>query len=141
ETLNDVKDTIWVMVARRTTINPYATNKIAAANKIILSRADKSAIDVITKDVIYERETMMRVDGLEIDEVTATSPRISGPIILTAVPTCFGSLTPASRTSSNIKSIMIISNVNGKGTLFFSIMSGRIKSDGINDLLKLIAVI
>src|SRR5699024_1453597 len=123
------------------TTSPYEPNMLAATNKAILSKAVTSAIGVVTNAGIHEMETMMTVGAPTIADATATSPRISGPTILIAVPTCSGNLIPASRMTSNIKIIIMISRTSGNGTVSLATVIGTTMSDGINDLLKLTAEI
>ena len=68
------------------TVSPYEPNMLAATNKASLSKAVTSAIGVITNAAIYEMETTMTVGAPTRADDTATSPRISGPTILIAVP-------------------------------------------------------
>src|SRR5699024_1537349 len=136
---SEVKDTMCVKTASSIIVKPYEPNKQVAPNKAIRSKAVTSAIGVITKAAINEMETIMTVGAPTRDVDTATSPRIRGPTIVTAVPTCFGNRTPASRTTSNIMIIIITSKASGNGTDSLATVSGTIKDDGIKALLKFTA--
>ena len=66
---------------------------------------------------MLERATTM-IDGAEAsDDLTAVSPRISAPIMLSELPRFCGILTLASNKISNIRKTKNISSAGVKGTL------------------------
>ncbi len=59
--------------------------------------------------------TMITTGAETIPAVTAASPMISAPTMVTAEPTSFGRRSPASRTASKASSISTVSTMVGKG--------------------------
>ncbi|MNI88382.1 hypothetical protein D3C73_1456780 [compost metagenome] len=85
----------------------------------------------IIKDAIPVIATIMIIGAETIPADVAAWPMMRAPTMLTAEPTCFGSLTPASRSASKEISIINASTSAGNGISSLALAMLRSSTVGI----------
>ncbi len=116
-TPNDSIAAKWARNAKTPTAMPYKPRIAAKKRNANLSNLAPTAMlnEGVAKDATpVPATTITMIDDTEPDLIAA-SPNTSTPTILTAGPTSLGRRMPASRTTSNVSSIIRASDNAGKG--------------------------